>query len=335
VRNLGRSAVVKECCSAESKPLVSVVVPAYNAGGTLAECLESIIGQTYERIEVVVVDDGSNDDTRAVAQALADADSRVHVVSQPNQGCPTACNAGFDLSRGSWLIRFDADDLMSDTYVADMLNLAQRYPGYSAYASNGFFFGSGESKPIHRIRKQPHVVDVHVVLSAGPALPCNALFCRDYLELTGGFDPALRHTEDFDFWLRGALLGAVFLFDYQPRWYYRRHGQGKSSDARAETVTKAAILDAASAQVPAVSAALLIDLERARRKAGADVIRRDLEYALVQPHSPVAPRRRFLSSYFAYEKPWGFWLALPLIVADPRLYGWIVSRRRYTPSSRR
>jgi glycosyltransferase involved in cell wall biosynthesis len=314
-------------------PLVSIVVPAYNAASTLADCLDSIARQTYGRIEVVVVDDGSTDSTRSVADDAAASDRRIRVIVQHNLGCPAACNAGLVLARGSWFVRLDADDVLMESYVADMMALASENPGYGAYASNGLFLGPDASRPIHRVRRHPVSVDAHGILR-GRRLPGNALFSLDYLQLTGGFNPALRHDEDLDFWLRGALLGASFLFDYRPRWYYRREGRGKSEDTRAETAATLEILDAASLLASPGDPTLARDLDRAKRKAKGDCIRRDLERALLREGAVEGPRRRFVESYPAYEKPWAFWLALPVVMASPGLYARLIARRRFTTTYR-
>ncbi|MBB3891671.1 glycosyltransferase involved in cell wall biosynthesis [Phenylobacterium haematophilum] len=91
--------------------LVSVVVPAYNATATLAETLRSALRQTHADLEVIVVDDGSKDGTRALAESFAAEDPRVRVISKPNGGVAAARNAGIDAARGDFIAPLDADDL--------------------------------------------------------------------------------------------------------------------------------------------------------------------------------------------------------------------------------
>ncbi|AGY60243.1 glycosyltransferase family 2 protein [Gloeobacter kilaueensis] len=95
----------------EDAPLVSVVIPAYNAGRFIAATLESVLAQTYSHLEVLVVDDGSSDQTAEIALAFAARDQRVIVVSQANAGVAAARNLGIERSRGAFIALVDADDI--------------------------------------------------------------------------------------------------------------------------------------------------------------------------------------------------------------------------------
>lgn len=93
------------------KPLVSILIPAYNAGPFIAETLRSALAQTWPRTEIIVVDDGSKDDTLAIAQKFAAAN--VTVVTQKNAGAATARNRAFELAKGDYIQWLDADDLLA------------------------------------------------------------------------------------------------------------------------------------------------------------------------------------------------------------------------------
>jgi glycosyltransferase involved in cell wall biosynthesis len=100
-------------------PLVSILIPAYNAEACIAESLQSVINQTYKRREIIVVDDGSRDQTRAVAERFAG--EGVYVVTQPNAGAAAARNKAFELSTGDYIQWFDADDLLSPNKIASQV----------------------------------------------------------------------------------------------------------------------------------------------------------------------------------------------------------------------
>src|SRR5512132_248706 len=101
---------------AAGKPLVSVIVPAYNAGSTIAEAVESALAQTYRPLEVVVVDDGSTDDTaEVVAERFED---RVHIISAPHRGRGAARNTGLATARGAYIQFLDADDVLAPAKIA-------------------------------------------------------------------------------------------------------------------------------------------------------------------------------------------------------------------------
>lgn len=102
-------------------PLVSILIPAYNAAPFLSRSVASALSQTYENIEVVIVDDGSTDDTGAIADALAAQDSRVRVVHQENRGLAEARRSGIKAATADFLVHLDADDELLPDAVAFLL----------------------------------------------------------------------------------------------------------------------------------------------------------------------------------------------------------------------
>lgn len=94
----------------KNQPLVSIVIPAYNVADYLDECLESVVSQTYANLEIVLVDDGSTDDTGVKCDAWAEKDDRVHLIHQTNQGVSGARNTGIDESHGDYILMVDPDD---------------------------------------------------------------------------------------------------------------------------------------------------------------------------------------------------------------------------------
>ena len=95
----------------QSKALVSVIVPSYNASRYIRETLESVLGQTYSSFEVIVVDDGSTDDTAAIVADYSRRDSRIRLVSQPNGGVGAARNRAIAEASGEFIAPLDADDV--------------------------------------------------------------------------------------------------------------------------------------------------------------------------------------------------------------------------------
>ena len=108
------------------EPLVSVVVPAHNAGKTLQALLDSVLRQTWRNLEVVVVDDGSTDDTGAVAERAAKADGRLRVIRQENRGVSAARNAALDCCTGKYLRFADADDTLPRDSIEKTVLRAER-----------------------------------------------------------------------------------------------------------------------------------------------------------------------------------------------------------------
>ncbi len=106
-----------------SFPVISVIIPAYNAEKTLAECLESVLNQSYTYLDIIVVDDGSIDNTAKICNIYAAMDKRIRVIHQENKGISCARNAGLQLVKGDYISFIDADD----TIFVDMYENFMRY----------------------------------------------------------------------------------------------------------------------------------------------------------------------------------------------------------------
>ena len=103
---------------------VSVIVTCYNLEGKIGRCLDTLLSQTYENLEILVVDDGSKDNSAAVIAGYAQKDSRVTLISQPNGGVSSARNHGLDLATGEYLLFIDGDDYVTDTYAQRFMEAA-------------------------------------------------------------------------------------------------------------------------------------------------------------------------------------------------------------------
>jgi glycosyltransferase involved in cell wall biosynthesis len=109
-----------------ASPLLSVVVPAYDVEDYLSDCLRSILGQSHSELEVIVVDDGSTDTTGELADRIAEGDSRVRVIHQPNAGLGAARNEGVRHSTGDYLAFADSDDLLVEGAYATLVGSLER-----------------------------------------------------------------------------------------------------------------------------------------------------------------------------------------------------------------
>lgn len=109
-------------------PKISIIIPVYNAEKFLNRCLGSVLGQTYENVEVVAVNDGSGDGSLAILKACAEKDSRVRVVDQKNAGVATARNAGLSNATGEYILFVDADDWIEVDMAAALLALLEKTP---------------------------------------------------------------------------------------------------------------------------------------------------------------------------------------------------------------
>lgn len=112
----------------ETRPLVSVVIPAYNSARFIHETLESVRQQTWPAIEVFIIDDGSSDDTVSIARSFGL--EWFHVVEQKNSGACVARNRGLDLSKGKYIQFLDADDVLSPDKIEKQVGMLEKNPGY-------------------------------------------------------------------------------------------------------------------------------------------------------------------------------------------------------------
>jgi glycosyltransferase involved in cell wall biosynthesis len=122
------------------EPLISILIPAFNAQKCLAETIESALGQSWPRKEIIIVDDGSKDQTLAVARLFANKE--VSVVSQSNQGAAAARNKAYSLCQGDYIQWLDADDLLGPDKIARQMALLRRYGSRRALVSSawGYFY---------------------------------------------------------------------------------------------------------------------------------------------------------------------------------------------------
>lgn len=212
-----------------SEPLVSIIIPAYNAAAYLPDSLRCVLGQTHPHVEAIVVDDGSTDGTAALLAEWAGRELRVRAVHQANQGLPSARNSGLRVARGEYIAFLDADDVIDPEKVARQLEHLQAHPDldlvYSDYQMADERLRPLESRTIG-VKRQP-LRDVYAYTNLFPVMA--ALLRRSLVERVGDFDPALRACEDWDYWVRCAAVGR---FGYLPgvTSTYRMHGSQMHRD---------------------------------------------------------------------------------------------------------
>lgn len=221
------------------KPLVSVIVPLYNAAPFIGEALESALASTYRPIEVVVVDDGSTDDSLRIAQAWAAKHPEVQVLHQANAGVSAARNQAIRAAKGTFILPMDADDKISPTYIAqavEAMNDEVRVVGCKAE-----YIGAkrGEWKlPAYTPELLARRNMIHI----------SSMFRKADWERIGGFCEEEIYREDWDFWLSMMELGGRYVRLNETGLYYRVLPGSRRSQAKAQ---KRAIVDAINRLHPA------------------------------------------------------------------------------------
>ena len=106
-----------------NSPLVSVVVPVYKCERYIEKCILSIVGQTYQNLEIIVVIDGTFDRSGEICNQIAKDDKRIVVVEKNNEGVSVARNVGLRLAKGEWISFVDGDDWLEKTYIEDLISI--------------------------------------------------------------------------------------------------------------------------------------------------------------------------------------------------------------------
>jgi glycosyltransferase involved in cell wall biosynthesis len=214
-------------------PLFSVIVPAFNACATLPVTVASVLGQSCGDYELLLVDDGSTDDTRAVMLRLARIDARIRVISHPNQGVAASRNTAAAGARGALLAFLDADDVWHDNKLAVHRRFHEERPDVDiSFAQIAFVRDHGSQDPPSTYSTVPHGrVTLGQLLAVNPACTAsNVVVTRQCFARVGGFVPGMSHAEDQEWLVRAAASGAFVAGIDRLLVDYRMSADGLSAD---------------------------------------------------------------------------------------------------------
>lgn len=213
---------------------ICVVIPAYNAAAFLAETVASVLAARDVMVRVVIVDDGSQDETAAVARRLEADHANVVLIAKANGGVSSARNAGIG-EADRYVCFLDADDLLAPDGLSHLLRALQADSGaVAAYGKVGHLRESGERTPPRAaLLRQSGDISATVLRGNLVDTPGAMLFCADAIRQVGGFLNRIRIGEDWNLYARVAQLGAVVFVDETVMWY-RLHvgsvmGRGRQS----------------------------------------------------------------------------------------------------------
>lgn len=194
---------------------VSIIIPCYNVENTVNETLESVLLQTYKNIEIILIDDGSNDGTLSILKSYAEKHENIKLIVQENKGLPASRNAGADLSSGTFLLFLDSDDKLHPTYVEKCINKFRDDPNLDlVYSITELFEAQSGRFALSKYSYKQILIE--------NCIPATAMIKARQFKEIGGYDSTLRLLEDWDLWIRYLYRFPNVFQIQEPLFFYRK-----------------------------------------------------------------------------------------------------------------
>jgi glycosyltransferase involved in cell wall biosynthesis len=207
--------------------LVSIIIPCYNYGNFLPEAVQSVLSQTFQSLECLIIDDGSKDNTQEISGELMKADPRVKYFSKENGGLSSARNYGITMASGQFVCFLDADDLLHEKKLEEQLKCFEANPGSDIVYGNAMFFEKNNRGVLYRNKAKDNskkmitvdgdgkkmlsaLVDENITVVSSP------LIRKKVFEQAGNFDITYKSYEDWHFWIKCALADQHFKYCAAP-----------------------------------------------------------------------------------------------------------------------
>jgi cellulose synthase/poly-beta-1,6-N-acetylglucosamine synthase-like glycosyltransferase len=199
-------------------PLVSVIVPAYNCSRFIPETLASLLAQDYPNTEIIVVNDGSTDDTSTLLKTYGD---QIRLIEQPNTGAPGARNRGMLAARGDFVCFCDSDDVWASTKICDQVTYLQDHPQvgmvfcdwyvWTADSTGAFTIPASFGVSTDRQAIDPSISGwiYHKLLLDCWCLTSSVMFRKETMIQVGAFDTDLWNGDDYDYWIRTSRITEI------------------------------------------------------------------------------------------------------------------------------
>jgi glycosyltransferase involved in cell wall biosynthesis len=195
--------------------VVSVIVPCYNQAQYLSECLGSVLNQTYENWECIIVNDGSLDNTEEVAKKWCTIDKRYKYINKENEGIVEARNSGILNSEGDYILPLDADDKIASSYLFEAIKCFEDKPQIKIVYALAEYFGEKSGNWELAPYKPEEILFYNMIY-------CSAIYRRSDYDKTRGYNKNMGGgLEDWDFWLSLLETGGEVFQLPQTLFYYR------------------------------------------------------------------------------------------------------------------
>ena len=196
--------------------IVSVIIPMYNCENTLTHTVQSVLNQTYDAIQIILVNDGSTDATEEVAKELLQHHPNIEYHSHENKGQTKTRNIGASLAKGHYLLFLDSDDTIAPTFIEKSIDVLEKNPEVKIVYSQSEFSGTKSGRwnlPAYHFKS----------FLLNNCIPITALIRQNEFEQVGGFDESLTFYEDWELWIQLVATGGKVHQIQEPLFYYYQH----------------------------------------------------------------------------------------------------------------
>jgi len=224
-------------------PLVTILIPAYNHAAYIEECILSVLNQTYDNLEIIIINDGSTDDTESVIKNVIDnknSISNIEYYSQDNQGVCKTLNRGIKLAEGKYIASIASDDVWVTDKIEKQVDFLEKNNDVGLVFTDTFFIHDQSKASLKHTDYKPEIkkyflngiqnVNIHNKLLYDCFIPAVSVMMRkDCLDIVGYYDEELK-SEDYNMWLRFTMLYPIGFID-EPLAYQRKHDNNASNNA--------------------------------------------------------------------------------------------------------
>ncbi len=210
------------------KPDVSFIVPCYNHGEYLRDCVVSLLKQDYTAFEIIIINDGSTDNTHEVATEIKDEfpEYNIRYIQQENSGLVRSRNKGCTIAKGKYILPIDADDLIAPSFLSKTVAILESNPHLGYVSTKALFFGHS-----NLIWPKENLTPVNFVSTNQQT--CTTLFRKEMWKELGGYDESMIHGyEDWELWIRATKNGWIGLQIDEPLFFYRRKADSMITNSR-------------------------------------------------------------------------------------------------------
>lgn len=203
-----------------TKILVSIIVPCYNQAHFLDEALQSVLNQSYNYWECIIVNDGSPDNTEAKAKEWCDRDKRFKYLYKENGGLSSARNAGIDISEGEYILPLDSDDILHEEFLIKLVPVLQNDSSLAIVSCYSAFFKGDISNIVHQLKPKGNSGKYLLYVNQ---LSATSLYRKTCWKSVGGYDESMKNGfEDWEFWIAITKSGWTYKIVDEFLFYYRK-----------------------------------------------------------------------------------------------------------------